>query len=130
MPVNIGTSFELILGQKGYKPFMYDLASKKWIPAKGDYPSSMDLVRVSWRKHAEDCNSFETGLNERGMPPTLIYPRPVISDENKVIKIYRDFQMSRIFEKFTNEQIYDSIVNRCALIVNDVNEIINDHAKA
>jgi hypothetical protein len=126
MAVIPSISFEVFLQSKRYEPFMYDYNQKKVVHAKGDYPSSMDLVSIQWKLSADHPKGFSTGLNEKGMPPTLIHPRPIIQDNKTRSTICRDFSMARIFAKFTNEEIYDSIINAKPLIVNDINEITKE----
>jgi hypothetical protein len=120
-------SFEKLLIEKGYKPFVYD-KSKGFVEPKGTYPSSMSIVALVWSKETpiDGNQTITTGLNEINTPPTLIYPRPLIKTEREVYKISRDFEMSRVFANFTDLEILNAIESQSALVVSEQlkNEIL------
>lgn len=93
--------------------------------------SSIDLISVCYKK---DNNIFIIGLNEKGFPPTLISPKPKVlfetllfQNEMKIKSKIRGGIMSDILSKFTNEEIYNSCINRIELDykINIEEDIVN-----
>lgn len=107
------TRFETYLESQGWQAYHWNCSQKKYEQPVGYY-SSIGNVSLDWfPPNVPPCKSsthITCGLNEMGMPPTLIAPRPIKSG------IYSsDHEMERIFEAYTPAQVLTAILNGTTL---------------
>ena len=66
-------------------------------------PGGLEIVYIK-----ENSKIF-WGIEERGLPPTLLYPRLII--KNNIGQFTRQQQQQQALIKYSNEQIYNAIIN-------------------
>ena len=87
-------------------PFEEYIKKNGWVTNdKGDY-SSLGTLRKKYTKDNDIDIYF--GLNERGLPPTLTYPRPHY--------VVNDHGMNRILENNTPEEVLKMIKNNGGVV--------------
>ena len=135
--IPLAMSFENYLIKKGYKRFVVE-NGKLYEPKNFYYSSLNHFIRCIFKKDINDKFGIVFGLNDYGMPPILIEPRPNIKDV--IHKGYRfsfpydDGVMSRILNDTDFDLIYESLLNRDVLIeVNwsdeEKDDLLNDLKK-
>jgi len=110
--------FENYLHELGYKPYrvVYDYKKKDFDYLAGYFSlSSMDNGGLNhvW---INGDKKITYGLNEFGIPATIIYPRPIgyikTSDGIEYYTPLRDYQMFNVLKKLGNEKTLDLILNK------------------
>lgn len=99
------------------------LLSKGWTPSpSGGYYSSLGMIHRRWTK--DGLPSILTGLNEVGMPPTLISPRPIAAAVRVGEHINycigsntTDAMMDRAFAQYDDGEILNAIITGATLTV-------------
>lgn len=106
-------SFERHLLENGYKAYSRDFKNGGMKEAN-KYYSSIDKIDNRYVKDEDYKNEIIYGLNERGNPPTLIYPRPriKINGEEYNMIIGQDDSMNMCLSRESNEDIYKALFDR------------------
>ena len=101
------TLFEQYLIELGYKRFRKEFYKKQWRYIPVDDDNSVYSTMVSgWLDYryildGDEKTEITFGLNEKGKPPTLCYPRPK--------GIYEDDEMNKLLQLKTPDEIYKLI---------------------
>lgn len=118
-------NFQEFLKSKGFKPYSYEIVNRNTIETEcknENFFSTMSPLCVIYKR---DDIVITYGLNEYNHPPTIIYPTPNVIDESTGFNYLRlsDSIVSlcalydRALQKYTNEQVYDSMINKTLLLV-------------
>lgn len=126
-------NFAHFLKQQGYHPYELSPKDRKFYYINDpEFISSYGPVFIEWIPkfmgtevpvlEVDRKQSFIWGLHEKGHPPCLIYPRPLVLFEREkgtgvVTNYYFDHIMDRIFEKYTPSEIYYAIKGNFILIL-------------
>ena len=108
------SAFENFLVEQGYKIHAYDFKQQKNIPFEGR-PFFSTNGTLDYRYIKNGMPVFIYGLNEAGRGPTLISPRPLAEHGGKAVRLYGDALMGRMFERYTNKEIYEAALHKSAL---------------
>lgn len=106
--------FQEFIKSKGFKDFRYIIKGKKWelVSHKecGISENSFSTMVHGGLdiRYVKDNITIIWGLNEVGKPPTLIYPRPKVKNNNLFI-LYNDDLMNRILKNYSNEDIFNAM---------------------
>ena len=103
--------FENYLYEIGYKPYVFDQQNKQYVTPKGTYPSTMSILDVVWFKgNCRDKNKgIVTGLHGDYKPPTLIYPRPIMTRNGIIIWIMEDDAMNEALRRYTHKEVFEAM---------------------
>lgn len=81
------------------------------MPSKYEILSTMGNLDF---RYVKDNHLIMWGLNEHKKPPTLIWPRPLslVDKELRDGEVHwMDDPMNRVLQKYSNEEIYNDILN-------------------
>tara|TARA_R110000823_G_scaffold236694_1_gene362312 strand:+ start:40 stop:342 length:303 start_codon:yes stop_codon:yes gene_type:complete len=82
------------------------IISKGWVTKdKGDY-SSLGTIYKKYTKYGDIDIYF--GLSEKGLPPTILSPRPLVLEPNCFYAM-RDHDINRILNKNAPSEVLDII---------------------
>lgn len=107
---------------KGYEPNIYDHTTKSYKPITNEIISSLGHVLFFYINKNDSSDIISYGLNEYGLPPTIVHPRPrikVIRDEITE-REDRDSSMNIAIQKETSEDIYNAIYDRSIVFEYDL----------
>lgn len=97
---------------KGYKPMRY--TKNGWIEDSKnvDFFSTASEGKLTIRL-VKDNSMFEYGLNEYGLPPTLIFPLPQnvvvenITEGKGLIRLFGQHDMQRFLEAHSLDEVFE-----------------------
>lgn len=99
---------EYLIG-KGYVKYIYNCRTGR-LELPGEYTILSTMGNLDWRFVKDGFKTITYGLNECGKPPVLIYPYPYSLIKNEIGSINMcDDIIHRIFEKYSLDEIYESI---------------------
>jgi hypothetical protein len=121
-----------LVKEKGYHPYHYDYKKDCFILGAAGYYSTMGILKDLWvpenvnkellkPKYEQNISdedwrkAFSYGIYERGVPPGLIlgdiFILEKVSDTMKSTRYINQHEVSRLFEKYSFEEIYNNYVS-------------------
>ena len=105
------TGLENYLIEQGYTRYHYDHKTMSLVKSEGYLLSTMGNLDYRYVLDDDFDNQIIFGLNEKGKPATLIYPRPNIRVQkgSQFIGNEEDNAMNTVLMNFSHEDILDAI---------------------